>query len=175
MISAVWMPAKSNKELYGLRYSEFVVPLVKAVQELSRQNNDLKTENDDQQKQINELKQAVTQLRQVLQNCSACASTVIQSNPASAVIPENENILEQNIPNPFTSSTIINYTLSQKFSHAQIVITDKTGKTLKQITLSGKGRGSVTVDASTLSSGAYQYSLYVDSKLVKTKQMVLVK
>jgi hypothetical protein len=83
--------AKSDKELYGLRYAEFVVPLVKAVQELSRQNNDLKTENDDQQKQINELKQAVAQLQQGLQSCSACAS---------AIIPANENILEQNIPNP---------------------------------------------------------------------------
>ena len=28
--------AKSDKDLYGLRYSEFVVPLVKAVQELSK-------------------------------------------------------------------------------------------------------------------------------------------
>jgi hypothetical protein len=28
--------AKNNKDLYGLRYAEFVVPLVKAVQELSR-------------------------------------------------------------------------------------------------------------------------------------------
>jgi len=65
--------------------------------------------------------------------------------------------------------------LLQKFNHAQIVITDKTGKILKQITLPGIGKGSVTVDASTLASGAYQYSLYVDSKLVTTKQMVLVK
>src|SRR5205823_5555382 len=29
--------AKNDKDLYGLRYAEFVVPLVKAVQELSKQ------------------------------------------------------------------------------------------------------------------------------------------
>lgn len=34
--------AKNDKDLYGLRYAEFVVPLVKAVQELSQENADLK-------------------------------------------------------------------------------------------------------------------------------------
>ncbi len=33
--------AKNNKDLYSLRYAEFVVPLVKAVQELSIQNDEL--------------------------------------------------------------------------------------------------------------------------------------
>ena len=31
--------AKNDKDLYGLRYSDFVVPLVKAVQELSKIND----------------------------------------------------------------------------------------------------------------------------------------
>lgn len=33
--------AKNDKDLYGLRYAEFVVPLVKAVQELITQNEEL--------------------------------------------------------------------------------------------------------------------------------------
>jgi hypothetical protein len=33
----------------------------------------------------------------------------------------------------------------------------------------------VTVDASTMAAGAYQYSLYVDGKLIDTKQMLLTK
>ncbi|HEY1870118.1 MAG TPA: hypothetical protein VGG71_03620, partial [Chitinophagaceae bacterium] len=55
---------------------------------------------------------------------------------------------------------------------AQIVITDKIGNTLKTISLpaarqgvSGDNKGNVTVDASTLASGAYQCSLLVDGKL----------
>jgi len=36
--------AKNDKDLYGLRYEEFVVPLVKAVQELSAKNDDLQKE-----------------------------------------------------------------------------------------------------------------------------------
>src|SRR4030095_5131662 len=39
--SGVDKPQNENTP-YGLRYSEFVVPLVKAVQELSQENNDLK-------------------------------------------------------------------------------------------------------------------------------------
>jgi predicted RNase H-like nuclease (RuvC/YqgF family) len=45
--------AKNEKDLYGLRYAEFVVPLVKAVQELSIQNAELKNQIDEQKK-INE-------------------------------------------------------------------------------------------------------------------------
>ena len=36
---------KNDKDVYGLRYAEFVVPLVKAVQELSKQNEQLTIDN----------------------------------------------------------------------------------------------------------------------------------
>ncbi|MBI5541966.1 MAG: tail fiber domain-containing protein [Bacteroidia bacterium] len=52
--------------LWGLRYSQFTVPIVKAVQEQQAMINDLKTQNDmlrtqniDMQKQINELRELV--------------------------------------------------------------------------------------------------------------------
>ena len=48
--------------------------------------------------------------------------------------------LQQNIPNPFTNSSTINYTLPQKFASAQIVITDKNGKTLKTVNVSDSGK-----------------------------------
>ncbi|MES1181501.1 MAG: tail fiber domain-containing protein, partial [Flavobacterium sp.] len=60
--SGIDAPA-SDKDVYGLRYAEFVVPLVKAVQEQQQQIELLKKENQSQkdtnallQKQINELK-----------------------------------------------------------------------------------------------------------------------
>ena len=39
--------------------------------------------------------------------------------------------LQQNIPNPFTQHNHWLY-IASKFTNAQIVITDKSGKTLKQ-------------------------------------------
>jgi hypothetical protein len=89
----------------------------------------------------------------------------------------NGIFLSQNFPNPFSNSTTISYSIPQSRNgrtSARIIITDKNGNAIKQISLSGS-KGSVNVDASTLSSGAYQYSLYVDGRLIDTKQMVSAK
>jgi len=43
---------RSETGVYGLRYAEFVVPLVKAVQELSLQNDQLRKENEELAKRI---------------------------------------------------------------------------------------------------------------------------
>ncbi len=81
--------------------------------------------------------------------------------------------LEQNTPNPYTQSTAIAYTIPAKFSIAKIIITDNTGKILRQVNISTAGKGMLHVDAGTLASGVYNYSLLVDEKLVDTKKMVL--
>jgi hypothetical protein len=46
---------KNENDLYGLRYAEFVVPVIKAVQELSQQNEDLRKEIEELKKKIAEL------------------------------------------------------------------------------------------------------------------------
>ena len=150
--------AKSDKDLYGLRYNDFIMPLVKAVQEISKENE--------------ELKSRIEKLEANKQSNVASSQSNIQS-PKFATISSAS--LEQNTPNPFSRATTINYTLPQQFSSAKIIITDKSGNTIKSINVSGAGKGSLNVDASTLSSGAYQYTLYVDGKLISTKQMVLTK
>ena len=43
---------KSENDMYGLRYAEFVVPLVKAVQEQQQMIDELKKQNADLQKRI---------------------------------------------------------------------------------------------------------------------------
>lgn len=82
--------------------------------------------------------------------------------------------LSQNIPNPFNHTTTINYILPQHYLSAEIIVTDKNGKVLKEIRLSNS-KGFVQVDVSMLSSGIYQYSLFVDGKLIDTKQMEIIK
>jgi hypothetical protein len=46
---------KNEKDMYGLRYAEFVVPLVKAVQELNRKNEELENMNKELLKRIEKL------------------------------------------------------------------------------------------------------------------------
>ncbi len=153
--------AKNDKDLYGLRYAEFVVPLVKAVQELSVQNDSLKNENKSLEARVAKL--------EIMMNAQ---SSIINSKQTVNISSAS---LSQNTPNPFQNSTTITYNLPQKYSSAKIIITDKIGKVLKEINVSGNEEGSVNVDASMLSGGAYQYSLYVDGKLINTKQMMLSK
>jgi hypothetical protein len=172
-----------NKDgLYGLRYSDFVVPLVKAVQELSSQNDSLKSTNSilqsqlqRQQSEIDDLKALVLSVQQQQQSCACSASVNSGAVQQHNVALSNAASLEQNVPNPFTNTTTIGYSLSNQFSSARIIITDKNGRQLKQININGASKGTITVDASTLSSGAYQYSLIVDGRLIDTKQMVLAR
>jgi hypothetical protein len=154
--------AKNEKDLYGLRYAEFVMPLVKAVQELSKMN-------DEKDAKINDLEARLARLEAII--------TIQQTSAHSQQSTMNftSASLEQNVPNPFNYSTTINYTLLSTYSSAKIIVVDKSGKTLKEINISGSGKGSLTVDASTLANGAYNYSLYVNGKLVDTKQMFLAK
>lgn len=154
--------AKSDKDFYGLRYSDFVVPLVKAVQELSKMN-------EEKDKVVKDLKARLESLEAKM-NGQASASNIQQQS-----LKISSASLEQNMPNPFRNATKINYTLPQQFNSAKIVITDKSGKAIKDVNVSGTGKGMLNIDASSLSSGAYQYSLYVDGKLISTKQMVLTK
>lgn len=83
--------------------------------------------------------------------------------------------LKQNFPNPFTNNTTIGYSLPLKFSTAKIIITDKSGKVLKQLNITGTDKGTRTIDASLFPSGIYEYSLFINGRLIDTKQMVLVK
>ena len=155
--------AKDDKDLYGLRYAEFVVPLVKAVQELSTQNDELKQNNASLQQEIDKLKAMVQ---------SIAKSTGI--NDVNSIILSGAS-LEQNSPNPFNQSTIIRYTLPAKFTLAQILITDQSGKLLKQITISPAGKGMINVQAGSLTAGIYNYSLVTDGHLIDTKRMILTK
>ena len=54
---------KNENDLYGLRYAEFVVPLVKSVQELSAENDSLKTKMSQQEKELQLLKTQMEELK----------------------------------------------------------------------------------------------------------------
>lgn len=176
--SGVYKP-QNTKDPYGLSYADFVVPLVKAVQQLSRINDEksaaidsMQKQNSVLQKQFNELKDIVLSIQQKLEDCSSCTGAPAQTY--NTIIADGA-LLEQNAPNPFNHSTSIGYTLPAKFVSAQIIIFDKAGKTIRSVNISGSGKGKLNVDAAVLSAGAYNYSLFIDGKLIATKQMILIK
>ena len=54
---------KDSNDIYGLSYAEFEVPLVKAVQELSKQNDELISAKNIQDKKIDELQKQIDELK----------------------------------------------------------------------------------------------------------------
>ena len=60
-------PVTRNSELYGLRYAEFVVPLVKAKQELAIQLEQLQAENKTLASKINQRNHQIAQYKIALE------------------------------------------------------------------------------------------------------------
>ncbi|MEP6682762.1 MAG: tail fiber domain-containing protein [Parafilimonas sp.] len=159
--------AKNNKDLYGLRYAEFVVPLVKAVQELSKMNDVKDSAIQQQNIKIDNLQQQLNDLKKII--------IAVNQSPAVANTSTITSVaLQQNTPNPFTNSTTIKYVLPASYSSAKIIVTDKNRVALKQFNLYSN-KGLVTLNASGLSAGAYQYTLYVDGRMIDSKQMIATK
>jgi hypothetical protein len=152
--------------------------LVNSVKELSVQNDKKDDRIDALENEVAQLKTMMQSIQQNLSQCNPCAVTE-SGGQSSAMINELSGmsgaLLQQNIPNPFNHTTTINYTLPQKYSSAKIIVVDKNGRVLKDVSVSGNGKRIITVDASTLASGAYAYSLLVDGTLIDTKQMMLIK
>lgn len=152
---------KNTNDLYGLRYSKFVVPIVKAVQELSKIMEEKDAKIEALQKQLNEMKVMIAGIKN---NSSSSSAGIL---PAAS--------LGNNTPNPFAHSTSISYSLPKNYKKALLLITNQQGMLLKQVVLSGKDQGIVDLDADTLTAGVYNYSLIVDGATVVTKQMVMLK
>jgi hypothetical protein len=130
----------------SIRYAEFVMPLVKAVQELS-------SKVEEQQNTIDKL------LRQ-LENTSGEKS-------------DSGTILYQNSPNPFSTGTEIKMSLPEAAHSASVLIYTLDGKELTSIQVNGRGNTSVVIPANQLGAGMYIYSLLVDNQVIDTKRMIL--
>jgi trimeric autotransporter adhesin len=164
IFNGVYAPQNSNDN-YALDYSRFVVPLVKAVQELSSKNDDLSEKNNKLQNEVNQLK-AIVYAGSNMNNGTAG----ITINDASQL-----PLLGQNIPNPAANNTIIPFRIPKNCNSASIIISEVgSGKIITAIPVSC-GETHLAIDAGSLASGSYTYSLYINGKLLDTKQMILAK
>ena len=170
--------------VYGLRYSEFVMPLVKAVQELSRQNDTEHTVVDSLQHRIDQLESLheITAVAALEHQVEELTGRLNKLDGGTSSFPDANGMfipnasLEQNFPNPFKHSTTINYSLPQSYRSANIVVTDISGRVFKHQSLhSGPGASHIKIDTGHMSAGVYYYSLYVDNVLVDSKKMIVTK
>jgi trimeric autotransporter adhesin len=151
---------ESEDGLYGLRYSDFVVPLVKAVQELDAENKKLAEENKQVKQELAELRQMVLELKKG------------NSNEGSNTF---KAYLEGSTPNPVGDAALIRYYIPQSSGTAHIVITDIKGANIKSITLSNKGAGQLSVNTTTWTAGIYTYTLYINGAQADSKKLVIAR
>ena len=154
--SGVYKPQDESKEIWGLNYSTFVPPMVKAIQELS--------------KTVDSLEQVISQNPNMSHHMENFSTDSSQTNLPSqqVVLSSTKAILYQNNPNPAGDETSISYFLPENSAHAEIVFFDMYGHEIKRVELENKGNANLEVNTKDLDAGIYSYSLIVDGNLIDT-------
>jgi hypothetical protein len=162
---------KSGNDLYGLRYAEFVVPLTKAVQELSGENALMRAE-------LNEVKEELMNLREQLESLSQFGNRrnlPDDESPAKNTNTPDPGFLGQNIPNPFGSTTIIPLRIPADCFAAYLVVSESASGKIISVLPVEPGDNFITLESAQWEPGIYSYSLVVNEKVIATRQMITVR
>jgi hypothetical protein len=154
----VHVPADAENNVFGIAYGQLVVPLVKAVQEMDQQKAALEQKVEKLEKQV-----------QDLMNKAGTATGINQPNTSGI----DGFTLDQNIPNPFSQETVINYNLPQQVNSASLVVYDLSGKQITSFPITERGSSSITITSEKLAAGIYIYSVMADGKILDSKRMVV--
>jgi len=167
--SGVVIP-QNNNEAYGLRYAEFIMPMVKAVQELDFSYDSLENE-------IEKLEKNIEIVQNIKNNKSSYSNTKmvkVNLNREISEIPKIGYSL-QNFPNPFSENTSIVYKLPQNSTNNSILVFSSDGRLIRQIRLSDNGKqGTINFDRANIKQGTYSYSLACDGRIMVTQKMVII-
>jgi hypothetical protein len=158
---------------YSVNYIGLIPIIVEALkdQRLEKQEEitELRVQIEKQQTQINDQREQIKQLVKLL-DIKAINEKVFEENGI-----ESLPILLQNTPNPFNQATEIGYFIPETVNSANIYIYDINGFQQRNISISERGKGATTLQASALQAGIYFYTLICDGKPVDTKQMILTR
>ncbi len=155
-----------NISFKGVNYTELIPIMIKAIQELSGKNEELKIKNDTKDERIENLQQQINELKELMKG-----NAVMEKQSVTL----SSSLLQQNVPNPpLGNSTSISYNVPQGTSKAQMLVTDMSGKTVRQVML-GTGKGILKVNTQNFTPGIYNYTLIADGKMLETKKILVDK
>ncbi len=98
----------------------------------------------------------------------------ISANDKGVLVPRLTTQQRQNIPNPFSKTTIIPFILENDMNDVAILVTDLTGKTLINLPVVAiKGENKIEINSSQLYQGVFIYHLSVSGSVVDSKRMVV--
>ncbi len=142
--SIVETPQNEN-DPYGIRYAELVIPLIKAIQELSAK---------------------VEEQQKLIENYSSNGSAGSKTFGSK---------LFQNRPNPFSSKSEIQMKVPERANDVQLIIYNLEGKQLKSIPIYDRGSTSIRLTGNELGAGIYLYTLIIDNEISGTKRMIITR
>ncbi len=99
---------------------------------------------------------------------------VVYGSQGLEELTENGLYISQNIPNPSSETTSINYILPQTKGNAYLNITNGMGQIIDRVLLNNTSQN-VEVSTSQLSQGVYYYNIEYNDQRSLTKKMIVVK
>jgi Chaperone of endosialidase len=150
----------------AINYTALIPVLTSAMQQQQAQLETQKQELAQYQQLTEKLLQKVTAMEQLL-----------AVKPGNEKLVENSNtaFLMQNTPNPASGNTAIRYFIpAGKVASAAITITDASGRNIMQFANLDKGiLSSININAGSLKSGTYVYSLFLNGAVIETRKLVI--
>jgi hypothetical protein len=148
-------------EYLAVNPSEVFWMLVNSTKEQQSLIEELRAEN-------NELRKMVSEIHIALEDSKISAK--LDGSSLELI-----GSLAQNNPNPFNKVTAISYFIPENSTSATMVITANDGKVIKEIAITEKGNGTLSLDANSVPTGNYFYTLQIDGKKLDTKKMIISK
>ncbi|MBK9317448.1 MAG: tail fiber domain-containing protein [Bacteroidetes bacterium] len=156
---------QNDGSLYGLRYAEFTVPLVKAVQELSAA--DAQTTD-----RLSKLEKENAELRATLKQMQECLQTVCENQmKMQGSTGINQAPLFSLSPNPASSIVKITMGDTDKKQAYTIHVIDVAGKTVHSI--SANGNSVYDLNTASLNKGTYLVQLLLQNELIQTEKLII--
>ena len=134
----------------ALNYTELIPIMIKAMQELHEEVNQLKAKNE-------QLENAVVMLSQT----------------SGKNLQGAKGYLSQNVPNPGKGSTTIRYGLPENEVNGEIRITDAKGRYIKTYRVGNEG--TLSIPLAIFANGVYNYSLHCGGQLLQSRQMTIAR
>lgn len=159
-----------SENLLGLRYAEFTVPLVKAVQELDGKNQVLENENSLLKNKMIALENTVAEMKNCIE--SLCNNTPLKSG--STVSPKTKNSLQVN-PNPSVGKINVAYSLEIPSVNSLLKVTNENGKLLKSVPLNNTSTGNIEINMDNYANGKYLLQLISNNNEVLTQSFIINK
>ncbi|MBO4642376.1 MAG: T9SS type A sorting domain-containing protein [Bacteroidaceae bacterium] len=151
-------------------------------EQLSEVYPDLVYENEDGTKSINYVEmvpllvQSINELSKELAEIKGTSAKKAKSQTTTIedTVEDIDQVrMDQNKPNPFSESTVIKLNIPKDTKTATILIYDLSGKQVKSIPVTERGKTDITVYASDLTAGMYIYSLVVDGQVKVSRRMMV--